>query len=45
MVCLSTPEPFYAIGEFYKEFEQVNDDTVRQILQRCEDSPLSQPMV
>jgi len=32
VVCLSTPEPFYAIGEFYNEFEQVGDDTVREIL-------------
>jgi predicted phosphoribosyltransferase len=32
VVCLSTPEPFYAIGHFYDEFEQVDDDTVREIL-------------
>jgi putative phosphoribosyl transferase len=32
VVCLSTPQPFYAIGEFYSEFEQVEDDTVRKIL-------------
>jgi predicted phosphoribosyltransferase len=32
VICLSTPEPFYAIGGFYKEFEQVEDDTVREIL-------------
>jgi putative phosphoribosyl transferase len=32
VVCLSTPEPFYAIGHFYGEFEQVDDDTVREIL-------------
>ena len=32
VVCLSTPEPFFAIGEFYSEFEQVGDDAVREIL-------------
>ena len=32
VVCLSTPEYFEAIGEFYEEFEQVDDDTVRRIL-------------
>jgi len=32
VVCLSTPEPFYAIGRFYDEFEQVDDDTVREVL-------------
>lgn len=33
VVCLSTPEPFFAIGEFYQEFEQVDDETVTAILQ------------
>lgn len=32
VVCLSTPAYFEAIGEFYEEFEQVDDDTVREIL-------------
>jgi predicted phosphoribosyltransferase len=32
VVCLSMPEPFYAIGESYNEFGQVEDDTVREIL-------------
>jgi predicted phosphoribosyltransferase len=32
VVCLRTPEPFLAIGEFYKDFEQVEDDSVREIL-------------
>jgi predicted phosphoribosyltransferase len=36
VVCLSTPEPFYAIGESYNEFGQVEDDTVREILRRQE---------
>ncbi len=32
VVCLSTPEPFYAIGAFYENFEQVDDKTVRTLL-------------
>ncbi|MCS7135748.1 MAG: phosphoribosyltransferase [Nitrososphaerota archaeon] len=32
VVCLSTPEPFYAIGQFYEEFEQVEDEEVIRLL-------------
>ena len=32
VVCLDTPEPFYAIGEFYERFEQVEDDQVKKAL-------------
>ncbi|MDV3293904.1 MAG: hypothetical protein LYZ70_06505 [Nitrososphaerales archaeon] len=32
VVCLETPKPFFAIGEFYSEFEQVEDDEVKRIL-------------
>ena len=32
VVCLETPEPFFAIGQFYAEFPQVEDDEVRRIL-------------
>jgi putative phosphoribosyl transferase len=32
IVCLDMPEPFYAIGEFYESFEQVEDDEVKQII-------------
>ena len=34
VVCLETPGPFFAIGEFYSDFEQVDDATVREILNR-----------
>ena len=36
VVCLSMPEPFYAIGESYNEFGKVEDDTVREILRHQE---------
>lgn len=32
MVCLATPSPFYAIGQWYRDFEQVGDDDVRRLL-------------
>jgi predicted phosphoribosyltransferase len=35
VVCLETPEPFYAIGQFYSNFDQVEDDEVRRILDSC----------
>jgi len=34
VVCLETPGPFFSIGEFYGDFEQVDDDEVRKILER-----------
>lgn len=33
VVCLATPEPFFAVGRFYVNFDQVEDDEVRQYLQ------------
>ena len=32
-VVLSTPDPFWAIGEFYQEFPQVSDEEVVKILE------------
>ena len=32
VVCLFTPEPFYAIGQFYKNFDQTSDEEVRRLL-------------
>lgn len=33
-VCLVTPEPFYAVGQFYLSFPQVEDEEVLSILRR-----------
>lgn len=33
VVCLDEPQIFYAIGEFYENFEQVEDDEVRRTLE------------
>jgi putative phosphoribosyl transferase len=35
VVCLSTPEPFQAVGQWYSEFPQVSDQEVRDLLQRA----------
>jgi putative phosphoribosyl transferase len=32
VVCLDSPEDFYAVGQFYEEFDQVSDDEVLAIL-------------
>ncbi|MFF2042634.1 phosphoribosyltransferase family protein [Kitasatospora sp. NPDC058170] len=32
LVCVLTPSPFYAIGEFYSDFSQTGDDEVLRIL-------------
>lgn len=34
LICLDTPETFYAIGEFYEDFSQVSDEQVTALLQR-----------
>ena len=33
IVCLETPEDFFAVGQFYRDFRQVSDNEVRAILQ------------
>lgn len=35
VVCLSTPEPFYAVGLWYRDFSQTSDDEVRALLERA----------
>ena len=32
-VCLAVPEDFYGVGQFYRHFEQVNDEEVVQLLE------------
>lgn len=32
IVCLETPDPFSSIGQWYRDFHQVSDDEVRQLL-------------
>ena len=35
MVCLITPEPFYAVGLWYEDFAQTSDDEVRELIERA----------
>ena len=35
LVCVYTPERFYAIGQFYQDFSQVTDNQVVEILRRA----------
>lgn len=32
VVCLHTPEPYFAVGQWYGDFHQVTDDEVRSVL-------------
>ena len=34
IVCLETPEDFFAVGQFYRDFRQVSDDQVKAILSK-----------
>jgi predicted phosphoribosyltransferase/dienelactone hydrolase len=35
VVCLATPEPFYAVGQFYRDFSQTSDEEVVRLLERA----------
>jgi len=35
VVCLETPEPFYAVGQFYRDFSQTSDEEVVELLERA----------
>lgn len=37
IVCLRTPEPFHAVGLWYKNFSQTTDQEVRELLQRAKE--------
>ncbi len=34
VVCATMPEPFFAVGQWYKDFAQTGDDEVRELLDR-----------
>jgi predicted phosphoribosyltransferase len=36
VVCVSAPEPFYAVGEWYSDFSQTSDSDVRDLLARAD---------
>ena len=40
VVCLATPEPFYAIGQWYVDFGQTSDGEVQDLLDRATPTPV-----
>src|SRR5947208_2004364 len=38
IVCLATPEPFYAVGPHYRDFTQTEDDEVVRLLAEARQS-------
>jgi erythromycin esterase-like protein/predicted phosphoribosyltransferase len=45
VVCVSTPEPFQAVGLWYEQFEQTTDDEVRHLLARPSESGDPVPVI
>ena len=39
VVCLFAPRQFWAIGDFYEDFEQVDDQQVVELLRACAPAP------
>jgi putative phosphoribosyl transferase len=35
LVCLETPDPFYAVGLWYEDFDQTSDEEVHDLLERA----------
>jgi predicted phosphoribosyltransferase len=36
-ICLYTPEPFYGVGRFYKDFSQTSDEEVKSLLKNLQE--------
>src|SRR5689334_19879818 len=43
VVCLETPDPFYAVGLWYDDFEQTTDDQVHELLERAASRAVPRP--
>jgi putative phosphoribosyl transferase len=43
VVCLLTPSPFFAVGNWYEDFSQISDDEVHQLLERATAMPSTSP--
>jgi putative phosphoribosyl transferase len=39
VVCATTPEPFFGVGQWYEDFSQTSDDEVRALLARSQLKP------
>ncbi len=40
VVCAVTPEPFWAVGQWYRDFSQTSDEEVRDLLRRAANIPM-----
>jgi predicted phosphoribosyltransferase len=40
VVCAVTPEPFWAVGQWYKDFSQTSDEEVRELLRQAASLPV-----
>jgi len=43
IVCATTPEPFWAVGQWYRHFSQTTDEEVRELLARAAASTAPHP--
>lgn len=43
VVCGATPEPFYAVGQWYRDFEQTTDEEVRDLLEAAHQEDRTPP--
>ncbi len=42
LICADTPEPFLAVGQWYRDFSQTTDDEVRELLERAAENRVKQ---
>lgn len=45
LICLETPAPFFAIGQFYADFSQTSDEEVIACLRRAGAAPVAAPAI
>ena len=38
IICATTPQPFFAVGMFYRDFEQTSDEEVRMLLSQAHEN-------
>jgi predicted phosphoribosyltransferase len=44
IICAVTPEPFYAVGLWYRDFSQTTDEEVRELLERPREQVAAHPV-
>jgi len=43
VICVGSPEPFFSVGTWYRDFSQVSDDEVHELLDRAEQARVTVP--